>query len=154
MLCSKQHNSERCNSEILKAAKVVFYIWQKFIVDNVQCTLDDSYNTYIHINIMHTYYILHPQIFVVFSGPWSSFQLQLGKWLWHWNFLVWFKDLHITATETLAQGIQNFHIQTRQCHRLPICLFTSDLTIRFCNQKQDPKELWLWDELACLILNF
>ena len=32
----------------------------------------------------------------------------------------------------------------RQCHRLPICFF------QFVNQKQEPKEMRLWDELACL----
>ena len=37
-------------------------------------------------------------------------------------------------------------ITARQCHRLPICFLTSDLT----NKKQE-QELWLWDELACLI---
>ena len=35
----------------------------------------------------------------------------------------------------------------RQCHRLPICFLTSDLT----KSKTRTKELWLWDELACLM---
>ena len=46
-------------------------------------------------------------------------------------------------------------IFSRQCHRLPICFLTSDLTND--NQKWQSetrtKELWLWDELACLIFS-
>ena len=36
----------------------------------------------------------------------------------------------------------------RQCHSLPICFLASDLTNSQSETRS--KELWLWDELACL----
>ena len=41
-------------------------------------------------------------------------------------------------------------ILIRQCHRLPICFF--HFWFDKYNQKQELKELWLWDELACLLI--
>ena len=48
-------------------------------------------------------------------------------------FSLWFKLIHF---ESLCDVI------IRQCHRLPIWFLTSDLT----NQKQEPKELWLYEK--------
>ena len=45
-------------------------------------------------------------------------------------------------------GFKPWWLSHRQCRPLPVCFFTSDLTN---NQKQEPQEFWLWDELACLL---
>ena len=39
---------------------------------------------------------------------------------------------------------------SRKCHRLPICFLTSDFTNSESESETRTKELWLWDELACL----
>ena len=52
----------------------------------------------------------------------------------HQSFNHWLTKLKIQNICT--GGLQ------RRCHRLPFCFFNSDL--------KEPKELWSWDELACL----
>ena len=105
---------------------------------------------YIHINIIlhtHKYFFLLQGLDHLFSYSWENDS----------DIEIFLFGSKISTSQLQRHLHREYKTFIFKLDSVTVSLFAFSLLIwlliRFDNQKQDPKELWLWDELACLIQN-